>query len=42
MGSGGAHITATANMDATKGIKVSDPVNSVDLTLKPEFFGVSR
>jgi hypothetical protein len=36
-GSGGALITAKAHADPAKGITVTDPVNNLDLTLKPQF-----
>ncbi len=35
--SGGAHITALAHEEASRGVTVTDPVNSLGLTLKPKF-----
>jgi hypothetical protein len=37
MGVAGSQISATAYQDATKGIVVTDPANSIDFTLKPQF-----
>ncbi len=34
---GGALISATAHVDGSKGVQVTDPTNKVDFTIKPKF-----